>query len=517
MQEDEIALPFAHLHRDAGKAGELGGERHEFVIMGGEQAAALYIVVDGFKHGPGDGEAVVGGGAAADFIEDDKAAVGGTGEDRRGFDHFDHKGGAAFRQIIGGANPAVEPIDHANMRRGSGDVAAGLGKDGDEGVLAQEGGFAGHVGAGDEPDPPVGRQIAIIGGETGAGFAHGEFDHGVAAGFDMEGGAGVYRGAAPVFRGRQFGQRGGDVEARKRGGGGGDAGGVGQRRFAQFFQMRGFGGERVIGGLGDFRAEFAQFRRGEADGAGHGLAVDEAAVDAQQRIGALGGDFDVIAEHIVVADLQRRDAGFGLEAGFECDHGGAAILGGVAQGIKRRVEAGADGAGQFDGRLIHQRAGELFDEGAEAGTDLAERFGEQFGWSSAGGQRVAQGQRAGKAGGELAEITRAPAADGEAGQRAGDIGQAGERVAGARTGERISDEPADQIEPGHDACRIGERGGDILAQLAGAGGGDGAIDGGFEAVARSAALQFKAGAGGSINGHAAAGQFLARRQDQWCS
>ena len=81
VQEDEIALPFAHLHRDAGKAGELGGERHEFVIMGGEQAAALYIVVDGFKHGPGDGEAVVGGGAAADFIEDDKAAVGGTAED----------------------------------------------------------------------------------------------------------------------------------------------------------------------------------------------------------------------------------------------------------------------------------------------------------------------------------------------------------------------------------------------------------------------------------------------------
>ena len=130
---------------------------------------------------------------------------------------------------------------------------------------------------------------------------------------------------------------------------------------------------------------------------------------------------------------------------------------------------------------------------------------------------MAKVERAGKAGGELAEIARAPAADGEAGERAGDVGQASERVAGAGTGERISDEPADQIEPGHDACRIGERGGDILAQLARAGGGDGAIDGGFEAVARTGALQFKAGAGGGINGHAAAWEFLARRQDQWCS
>ena len=117
----------------------------------------------------------------------------------------------------------------------------------------------------------------------------------------------------------------------------------------------------------------------------------------------------------------------------------------------------------------------------------------------------------------MAEIARAPAADSEAGQCAGDVGQASECVAGAGTGERIGDEPFNQIEPGDDGAGIGERGGDILAQLAGAGGGDGAIDGGFKAVARSAALQFKAGAGGSINGHAAAGQFLARRQDQWCS
>ena len=84
----------------------------------------------------------------------------------------------------------------------------------------------------------------------------------------------------------------------------------------------------------------------------------------------------MIAEHIVVADLQSGDAGFGLQPGFECDHGGAAILGRVAQRVQCGVEARADGAGQFDGRFVHQRAGELFDQCAEAGTDLAEGFGE---------------------------------------------------------------------------------------------------------------------------------------------
>ena len=41
--------------------------------------------------------------------------------------------------------------------------------------------------------------------------------------------------------------------------------------------------------------------------------------------------------------------------------------------------------------------------------------------------------------------------------------------------------------------------------------------GGFQAVARCSALQFEAGAGGGVDGHAAAGQFLAWGQDERCS
>ena len=53
-----------------------------------------------FQRGPGDGEAVIGGGAATDFIQDHQRAVVGLIQDGGGFDHFDHEGRAASRQIV---------------------------------------------------------------------------------------------------------------------------------------------------------------------------------------------------------------------------------------------------------------------------------------------------------------------------------------------------------------------------------------------------------------------------------
>ena len=69
--------------------------------------------------------------------------------------------------------------------------------------------------------------------------------------------------------------------------------------------------QRAIGGLGDARLELGQLGGGEAHDIGERLAVDEqldmrrlAQDGAMQR-----GDLDEIAEHVVVAHLQRFDAG----------------------------------------------------------------------------------------------------------------------------------------------------------------------------------------------------------------
>ena len=44
----------------------------EFVIVRGEEGFGAAVLVDVFDHGPGEGEAVVGGGAASDLVEQDE-------------------------------------------------------------------------------------------------------------------------------------------------------------------------------------------------------------------------------------------------------------------------------------------------------------------------------------------------------------------------------------------------------------------------------------------------------------
>src|SRR3990170_8734586 len=69
--------------------------------------------------------------------------------------------------------------------------------------------------------------------------------------------------------------------------------------------------KRPVGGLRDARLKLSKFGRREAHAIGQGLAMDE---DLRVRWLAQDraverGDLDEIAEHVVVAHLQRFDAG----------------------------------------------------------------------------------------------------------------------------------------------------------------------------------------------------------------
>ena len=59
-------------------------------------------------------------------------------------------------KIVACADAAEQPIDYADMRGFRGNKASHLRHDGDQRILAQEGGFARHVGTGDEPQPALG-------------------------------------------------------------------------------------------------------------------------------------------------------------------------------------------------------------------------------------------------------------------------------------------------------------------------------------------------------------------------
>jgi hypothetical protein len=92
--------------RQASERRELGGERRQFVVMRREEGAAAVDLAQMLKRGPDDREAVEGRSAAADLVEDHKTWRRPLVEDRRGLDPLDHKGRAAARQIVGGADPA---------------------------------------------------------------------------------------------------------------------------------------------------------------------------------------------------------------------------------------------------------------------------------------------------------------------------------------------------------------------------------------------------------------------------
>ena len=96
---------------------------------------------------PGDGKAVEGRRAASDFVEDDEGVGGGVVDDEGGLVHFDHEGGLALREVVGGADAAEDFVDEADGGFFGGDVGSDLGHEGDEGDLTNVGGLTGHVGA----------------------------------------------------------------------------------------------------------------------------------------------------------------------------------------------------------------------------------------------------------------------------------------------------------------------------------------------------------------------------------
>src|SRR5512146_2640615 len=67
-QENDSAGAFLDRHVVVLHAGELVGEFGELVVMRGKERFGAGARVDVFDGGPGDGKAVVGGGAASDLV-----------------------------------------------------------------------------------------------------------------------------------------------------------------------------------------------------------------------------------------------------------------------------------------------------------------------------------------------------------------------------------------------------------------------------------------------------------------
>ena len=262
--------------------------------------------------GPGDRQAVEGRGAAADFVEDDQRAFAGLVEDDGGLDHLDHEGGAAAREIVGRADAREQPVDDADPRPRRRHVGADLRHQRDQRVLPQEGRFARHVGAGDQPDLAgflrgPRREVAGIGDERLAVALQRLFDHGMPAALDGKAERAIDLGPHVIVVDRELCQRGRDIEQRKRMRGGAQIVAGGERHGAEPLENFQLEPERAVAGIGDLGLDLAEFGGGEANLSGQRLAMDEGRVQRRrhQLVAVLRGHLDEIAEHVVVADFER--------------------------------------------------------------------------------------------------------------------------------------------------------------------------------------------------------------------
>ena len=334
-----------------------------------------------------------------------------------------------------------------------------------------------------------------------------DLDHGMAALLHVEGAAVIDQRPAPAPGDREIGERGSRVERGE--GPRGERQRFGARRHLadEIVEHGELEGERLVGGAGDALLEIAERHGGEAHGARHGLAVDEGGV-LQQLVGMGAGGLDVVAEHVVVADLQGRYSGVAAIAAFQLDDQPAAV---VAQGaqlvefrrIGRRDEAAVAGEQR---QIGGERAGQAIDQldvmaeiAAHARQPRRQRRQlrrpfEQRAQFRRFGQRIADGR----------EIARAAAAEAEARERALEIGHAPQALAQGLAQALVGDEGGDHVLARGDVLRRGQRCRQPRRQQAGAGAGARAVDGGEQralALAGQAAQQLEVAAGGGVDLH----------------
>src|ERR1041384_5624797 len=103
-----------------------------------------------FDDSPSDGETVKSGGASTDFVEQDETGRSGAGENDGDFAHFDEESGTAAREIVAGANASEDTVGERKFRLASGNERTDLRHQNDQSGLPQIGGFAVHVGSGDQ-------------------------------------------------------------------------------------------------------------------------------------------------------------------------------------------------------------------------------------------------------------------------------------------------------------------------------------------------------------------------------
>lgn len=497
MEEYDFFAPLADGYVEVtDAAGHALFEVGEFVVVGREERARAFVA-EVFGDGPGEAEAVEGGRAAADFVEDDQGLGGCVVEDGRGLGHLDHEGGLAGVEGVIGADAGEDAVGDANGRGLGWDERAGVGQENDEGGLANEGRLARHVWPSDEREWRdcfgfAASNFGVVGDEL---LAEDIFENRVAALFDVERGrlghAGADPGLAEGFVGEaeegvEFGDLLAEVVDGGDAGGRGLAEGVEEDAFA--FEGSGFGG-------GDFVFEVFEL------GGDVALGVFEGLLAAEGRGGGLGlgrGELYVVAEDFVVADFDAGELVLFDELFLVLDEPGGGIaleeLGLVELGIDTVADEAA--VAEVRGRGVDALGGDAFGDGFELAADGGEGGeGGREGWGVLDGGRDEVQAPEGCAEGN--QVARGGAAEGDSTGDSCDVLNAVERGGEGFGGLAVFDEDGDTGVSGFDFGEAAEWAAEPLADEALAHGGDGGALAGEEEANEGAVARALFGGGAS--------------------
>lgn len=269
-------LALAHRGTIAAHAGPAARHIRQRVKMGREQRPTAVHARQILQTREADRDPILGRRAPAHLVHDDKGPARRGAQDIRRLEHLDHEGGLVAEEIIRRPDPAEELVDDAEFGVGGRHEGAGLCEDGDEGVLPEEGAFAGHVGPGEEPDALGSADEAVVAGEGAALFLQPLRDGRVAAGDDLVRGAEIQQGPYVVLFVGEDGEGTGDIELVEDGGVATEGDQVADDLLAELLEDALFFGADLESGLIDGGAEGRPF--GEVEGTGRFGGADAADV-----------------------------------------------------------------------------------------------------------------------------------------------------------------------------------------------------------------------------------------------
>ncbi len=130
-----------------------------------EQRQAPVLLGKLARDRPRQREAVERRRPAADLVDQHQAVRRRAEQDRRRFGHLDHERRPSAGQVVGRADARVDRVERPDGRRARRHERAAVREQRDHRGLAHVRRLAAHVRARDDEQPPLGRQVEIVGDE----------------------------------------------------------------------------------------------------------------------------------------------------------------------------------------------------------------------------------------------------------------------------------------------------------------------------------------------------------------